>query len=323
MWGASYLFMRYAVPHFGAPLMIELRVLVAGLLLAAFMVVAGRKSDWRRYWRPWLFAAVIGTALPFVLIAQAVRTIDASTAAILNALVPLFTTLVAALWIRDAITPAKAAGIVTSIAGTAVLVGWTPTPMTTNELIAASMSVAATILYGCNIVFSRVHLREAAPIATSATTLLMAAAVLMPFTPIERDFTAVPAMAWLALLGLAIVSTTVAFIFYYRLIADIGAVGASTVTLLVPVFGMFWGVLFLGEPLTPGRVVGCAIILLGCALILGLVKVPARRPAAENARMYIPTARMPAVMTPIAIQIPRKKDGSSRSSTDSAGSAGL
>jgi drug/metabolite transporter (DMT)-like permease len=93
-------------------------------------------------------------------------------------------------------------------------------------------------------------------VATSAYTLLVAAAVLLPFTPLERDLAAVPHVAWLALLGLAVVSTTVAFIYYYRLIADIGPVKASTVTLLVPVFGMIWGVLFLGEPLTPGRITG-------------------------------------------------------------------
>jgi drug/metabolite transporter (DMT)-like permease len=279
MWGASYLFMRVAVPHLGPALMIELRVVIAGLLLLAFMFMAGRGSDWRRHWRPWLFIAVVGTAVPFTLIAEALRTIDASTAAILNALVPLFTTIIAAIWIHDRITPAKAAGIVLSIAGTAVLVGWTPQPMSAKELLAASMSVAATFLYGINIVFSRVHLREATPAATSAYTLLLAGAVLLPFTPLDRNLAAVPWSTWMALLGLAIVSTTVAFIYYYRLIADIGPVKASTVTLLVPVFGMIWGVVFLGEPLTPGRVAGCAIILSGCALILGIFRMPTQRAA--------------------------------------------
>lgn len=274
MWGGSYLFMRVAVPHLGPAWMIELRVLLAGLMLLAFMHAAGRVSDWRRHWRPWLFVSVVGTAVPFMLIAEALRTIDASTAAILNALVPLFTTIVAAIWIGEGITVPKAAGIALSIAGTAVLVGWTPQPMSARELAAASMSVAATMLYGINIVFSRVHLREAAPVATSAYTLLLAGAVLAPFMPLDRSFSAVPWSAWLALAGLAIVSTTVAFIYYYRLIADIGAVKASTVTLLVPVFGMVWGVAFLGEPLTPGRVVGCAITVFGCALILGVVKMP-------------------------------------------------
>ena len=282
MWGASYLFMRVAVPHLGPALMIDARVLLAGGLLLAVMLATGRASGLRTHWRHWLFVAIVGTAIPFMLIAQALRTIDASTAAILNALVPLFTTIIAAIWIREGITPAKLAGIVLSIAGTAVLMGWTPQPVTPRELMAASLSVTATFLYGINIVFSRVHLRAATPIATSAFTLLFAGAVLLPFTPLDRDLTAVPPSAWAAVLGLAIVSTTVAFIYYYRLIADIGPVKASTVTLLVPVFGMVWGVLFLGEPLTPGRVAGCGIILFGCALILGLLKRGGPLPANQE-----------------------------------------
>jgi len=274
MWGGSYLFMRIAVPHLGPELMIELRVLVGGVLLLAFLHATGLSLDWRAHWRGWLFVAAVGTAIPFLLIAHAVRTIDASTGAILNALVPLFTTLVAAAWVRDPVTPAKAVGIALSIAGTAVLVGWTPVPMTPGELAAVGMMVAATILYGISIVFARVKLRASSPMGTSAGTLLLAAALLAPITPFAIDIAAIPAAAWLAVLALAVVSTTVAFIFFYRLIADIGPVKASTVTLLVPVFGMVWGVIFLGEPITPGRIAGCAIILAGCSLILGLLRVP-------------------------------------------------
>jgi drug/metabolite transporter (DMT)-like permease len=99
------------------------------------------------------------------------------------------------------------------------------------------------------------------------------------FAPPPQAVATIPAAAWLAVLGLAVVSTTFAFILYYRLIADVGPVKAITVTLLVPVFGMVWGVLFLGEPVTPGRIAGCAIILAGCSLILGLVRFPVRRSA--------------------------------------------
>lgn len=279
MWGASYLFMRYAVPHLGPVLMIELRVLVAGLALAAFVLASGSSIGWREHWRAYLFVGSIGLALPFVLIAAALTVIDASTAAILNALSPLFASIVAALWIRDPVTLPKAVGIALCLAGTAVLVGWTPTPMSARELIAASLSVIATALYGYTIVFTKVKLKGASPMGTSAATLLFAALALapvVPFAPPPVALPSVPAMAWLALAGLAIVSTTVAFIFYYRLIADVGPVKAITVTLLVPVFGMFWGVLFLGEPLTAGRLAGCAIILAGCSLILGLVRLPSR-----------------------------------------------
>jgi len=279
MWGGSYLFLRYAVPSMGALLLIELRVVLAGAALLAFLLATGGQVGWRRHWRAYLFVGAVGLALPFTLIAQAVTVIDASTAAILNALSPLFASVVAAIWIRDPITPAKAAGIALCLVGTAVLVGWTPVPISGRELFAASLSIAATALYGYTIVFTKVHLREANPLGTAAGTLLMAALAMLPFTPVSRDFSAIPAGAWLAAAGLALVSTTVAFIFYYRLIADVGPVKAITVTLLVPVFGMFWGVVFLGEPVTAGRLAGCAIILAGCSLILGLVRLPARASA--------------------------------------------
>ena len=278
MWGASYLFMRYAVPHLGAIPLIELRVLVAGLALLAWVHASGGTIHWGRDWKAFLFVGVVGTAVPFVLIAQALTQIDASTGAILNALSPLFASVVAAVWIHERLTAAKLAGIALCLVGTAVLVGWTPAPMTRGQLLGAGMSVAATMLYGISIVFTKVRLAGASPIGISAATLLAAAVVLLPLLPAAPPpvpIADVPAGAWLALGGLALVSTTVAFIFYYRLIADVGPVKAITVTLLIPIFGMLWGVIFLGEPITPGRIAGCVIILAGCSLILGLLRVPA------------------------------------------------
>ena len=279
MWGASYLFMRFAVPYFGAVPLIEFRVAIAGAALTLFLVATGGTVGWRKHWRAFLFVGAVGLALPFVLIAEALEAIDASTGAILNTLSPLFASVVAALWIRDPITPAKMAGIALCLVGTAVLVGWTPAPMSHRELLAASFSVMATAVYGFTIVFTKVHLQEASPLGTAAGTLVMAAVALagvVPFAPPPHPLASIPTIAWLAMLGLAIVSTTVAFIFYYRLIADVGPVKAITVTLLVPIFGMVWGVIFLGEPVTPGRLAGCAIILAGCSLILGLARLPAR-----------------------------------------------
>jgi len=275
-WGGSYLFMRQAVPHLGPVLMIEVRVLLGGLLLLAFLVATRQAVGWRKHWKAFLFVGPIGIVVPFVLIAQALTQIDASTAAILNALAPLWAAIVAAIWIKDPLTPAKLGGIALCLVGTVVLLGWTPKPMTGEQLFATLLSVLATAIYGFTIVFTKVHLKEASPMGTSAGTLLLGAAVLAPFvfTPFAaapHALATVPSNAWLAVVGLAVISTAIAFILYYRLIADVGPVKAITTTLLVPVFGMIWGVIFLGEPVTPGRIAGCAIILCGCSLILGLL----------------------------------------------------
>ena len=274
LWGGSYLFMRFAVPYFGPVALIEVRVAIAGAALAAFVYATQGGIGWKRHWPGYLFVGAVGLAAPFVLIAQGLTAIDASTAAILNALSPLFATIVAALWIHERVTFAKMCGIGLCLAGTAVLVGWTPTPMSAKQLVAAGCCVLATALYGYTIVFTKVKLKGAKPMSTAAGTLLIAALTLLPFTPHDGRYASAPFAAWIAALGLALLSTAFAFILYYRLIADVGPVKAITVTLLVPIFGVVWGVAFLHEPVTAGRLAGCAIILTGCSLILGLVPLP-------------------------------------------------
>lgn len=276
LWGGSYLFMRLAVPHVGAEWVVEGRTLAGGLVLAAFILVTGRDFALARHWRGYAVVGIVGVAVPFWLIGTAVKTIDASTAAILNATSPIFSAIVASVWIRERLTFEKVAGIALSIAGIAVLVGWTPRPMSAAELVACSLSLVACSCYGWSSVFTKVHLKEAPSSAISALSCLVAAGALAPFTPWATVAAPVPAMAWVSVLALGVFSTGVAFILYYRLIADLGPVKALTVTLLIPVFGILWGVLLLGEPLTPGRIAGCAIVLAGCALALGLLRLPFR-----------------------------------------------
>ncbi|MBK6980088.1 MAG: DMT family transporter [Betaproteobacteria bacterium] len=280
LWGASYLFMRLAVPHVGAEWVVEGRTLAGGLVLAAFIVLTRRSFALRRHWRGYLVIGLVGVAAPFWLIGTSVRTIDASTAAILNTTSPIFSAIVASIWIRDRLTVEKLSGIALSIAGIAILLGWTPRPMSAGELFACLLTLLACACYGWVSVFTKVHLKEAPSSALSAVSCLVAAGALAPFTPWSVLTAPVPVHAWASVAALGVFSTGAAFILYYRLIADLGPVKALMVTLLIPVFGIFWGVLLLGEPVTPGRLAGCAIVLAGCALALGLVRLPFRRPAA-------------------------------------------
>lgn len=277
LWGGSYLLMRVSVPHLGAEWVAEGRTLAGGAVLAAFIVLTRRSFGLRRHWRGYLVVGIFGVALPFWLIGTAVRTIDASTAAILNTTSPIFSAIVASVWIRDRLTVEKTAGIALSIAGIAILVGWTPKPMSGAELLACALSLVACACYGWTSVFTKVHLREAPSSALSALSCLVAAGLLAPFTPWSALAAPVPASAWASVIALGVFSTGAAFLLYYRLIADLGPVKALMVTLLIPVFGIFWGVLLLGEPVTPGRLAGCAVVLVGCALALGLLRLPPRR----------------------------------------------
>lgn len=276
IWGASYLFMRIAVPHVGPAWMVEGRTLAGGVVMAAYLAATGTPARVSRHWRGYLVLGVVAVAVPFWLIGTAVKTIDASTAAILNATSPIFSAIVAAAWIRERLTAEKVAGIALSIAGIAILVGWTPKPMTGAELFACSLSLMACACYGFSSVFTKVCLKDAPPAALSTASCLVAAGAMAPFTPWPVALSPVPATAWAAVAVLGVVCTAFAFILYYRLIADLGPVRATTVTLLIPVFGIVWGVIFLGEPLTAGRVAGAGTVLMGCALALGLLRAPFR-----------------------------------------------
>jgi drug/metabolite transporter (DMT)-like permease len=276
IWGAAYLFMRVALPYASAIGMVEVRTLLASVLLFAFAAVAAKPVAFRAYWPHYLVVGATQAALPFALIGYALRDIDASTAAILNATSPLFSAAIAAFWIRDPLTAPKLLGITLCIVGVGVLVGWTPRPMSGVELMACGLSVSASALYGFASVYAKVHLKGAPSIGVAAGLTLFAALIAAPLTPWHRLAQPMPVAAWLSLIGLGVLCTGIAFILYFRLITDIGPVRAMTVTLLVPVFGVFWGVLLLGDPLTPGRILGGAIILVGCGLILGLLRLPAK-----------------------------------------------
>lgn len=276
LWGSSYLFMRIAVPHVGPAWMVEGRTLAGGLAMAAFVLARGAPVHFAKFWPGFLMMGIVGIAIPFWLIGKALETIDASTAAILNATAPIFGAIVAAFWIGEKLTLEKVTGIALSITGIAILVGWTPRPMSGAELLACAFALVACACYGYTAVYTKVKIKGAPPAALSAGSCLVAAAAMAPFTPWSVAAGPVPWFAWGSLAVLGIFCTAIALILYYRLITDLGPVKGVMVTLLIPVFGILWGVLFLGEPLTAGRIAGCATVLLGCALALGLLRLPFR-----------------------------------------------
>src|SRR6266511_4101545 len=204
LWGGSFLFIRVAAPVLGPIVLVELRVLIAGLALLIYVATTRRAIELRARWRQYLIIGALNSALPFVLISTAELRLIASFAAILNATSPLFGAIIAAVWLKDTLTARKIGGLILGIAGVATLVGWSP-------------------------------------ISLSAGVLLLA-------------------------LG----STALAYLLYFRLIIDIGPARALTVTFITPIFGVAWGALFLGEQIAIGTVVGCVIILAGTALVLGL-----------------------------------------------------
>lgn len=270
LWGSSFLFMRIAAPALGPVLLIELRVLIAGLALLAFALATRSLPEFRSRWKHFLVIGVINSALPFVLIATAELHITASLAATLNATTPLFGALAAALWLGERLTWGKGVGLLLGLLGVAVLVGLGPVALTPAVWLSIGASLLGALSYGVAAVYTRRNMKGAPPLALALYSQLLAAGVLLPGVPFTWPGEAPSGVVVASVLALALLSTAVAYLLYFGLIQRVGPTKATMVTYLSPAFGILWGAALLREPLSVWTFVGFGLILVSVALITGV-----------------------------------------------------
>jgi drug/metabolite transporter (DMT)-like permease len=271
LWGGSFAFIRVAAPVIGPLWLAESRVALAFVILIVLALSRGKIPAWRERWRDFLVVGVVNSALPFALFCFAGQYIAASTAAILNATSPFFGALAAAMWLKDPLPKSKLAGMALGLGGVVLLVGWRPEPLTGLALTAVFACLAASLCYGIASVFAKARMTGVPSFSTALYSQLAAAIVLapaLPFAPVHGTITAIVAANVLAL---AVGSTAIAYLLYFKLIANIGPARALTVTFLIPLFGVLWGYLFLGEPLTINMLMGGSLILGGTWLAMRIV----------------------------------------------------
>jgi drug/metabolite transporter (DMT)-like permease len=283
LWSGSFLFMRIAVPAFGPLPMVEMRVVVAALFLLAILWRRGGMAELVREWRGVAFVGVVNSAIPFGLFAFAIQSLTAGFAAILNATSPLFGAVIAFVWLRERLPWARVAGLVIGFAGVVVLVWGKPSFAAGGAGWAIAAALGASLSYGIAPNFTRRHLGKVPPLVIATGSQVAAAIIILPLALLEWPAHNPPASAWLAATGLGILCTGVAYILYFRLIANVGPTRAIAVTFLIPALGMLWGALFLGEPVTFGMMAGCAVILAGTALATGVVSLRSGARAAPPA----------------------------------------
>ncbi len=270
LWGASFLFIRIAVDDLGPVALIEARVLLAGLALLVAVSVLHRQPAWRRDWKGYLILGGLSAAAPFTLIAAAELEITASLAAILNATTPVFALLLAAVRLQEPLTARRLAGVLLGVAGVVVLVGLGPLQIDRRLIAATAASLFAALLYAVGGVYAKARFATTAPITVATGQQLGAAALLLvPALALPPSRPPTPG-ATAAVLALALLSTALGFALFYRLVTRLGPTGALSVTFLVPVFGLTWGAIFLGEQVTPGTGIGLLIVLLSITLVTDL-----------------------------------------------------
>jgi drug/metabolite transporter (DMT)-like permease len=281
LWGGSFLFIRVAVPALGPFLLAELRVGLAAVALFLFALAAGRVPEIRHRWRSFLVLGFLNAAVPFSLISAAEIHLTASLAAILNSTTVMFSAIVAAAWIGDVLTARKAIGIVLGIIGVSVLVGWDPLPLSGGVLLAVAAMLVASLSYALGATYAKRSFSGIPPLGMAIGQLGGAIALLLPLAVVSLPEEAPSFVVALSMLGLALLSTSVAYLIYFRLIENVGPTSTVTVTLLVPVFGLLFGVLLLDEPFGPGTLAGLAIILTSVVLITGIA-LPRKKGAVQR-----------------------------------------
>ncbi len=272
LWGASFLFIRIASPVLGPFVTSFLRVAVGALVLIGYVRATNLALNVRNNWRAFLVMGLTNAAIPFTLFAIALLSLNASYSAILNATSAFLTALVAAVWIKEPMTGRKVAGIVLGTVGVIVLVGYNPVPLSLSAIFSVGLILLATFSYGIAAVFAKRASHGIAPTVFATGQQLAASVLMLPFAlttlPNAKPVT-LPIMG--AVIGVGVLCTAIAYLLYYRLIVNIGPTRALTVTFLIPVFGILWGALFLGEAITPNMIVGFVIVVIGMLLVLNLL----------------------------------------------------
>lgn len=282
IWGGSFLFMRVAAPVFGPGIMVELRVGLAALFLWLVSRWLGRRPQLLTHWRHFLKIGLFNSALPFIFFAYAAQTLSASLMSILNSAAPIFGALLGALWLRQPVSRSAALGLACGVAGVATLVGGGAALRGEGWWSAVIAGLAAPLCYGIASIFAKQSPAALTPLDNAhgsmwaAALLVVPAALLLPMqaSPVAHD--------WAALVALAVVCTGAAYLLYFRLIDDVGPMRALSVTFLIPVFGVLWGVLLLDEKIGWNTLVGGALVLCGTALANGVVKLGRAKPAAGS-----------------------------------------
>jgi len=279
LWGASYSFIKLGVATIPPITLIAARTLVAGVLLLAIMRWRGlRLPKDAATWRRFLFQACLNSVIPWTLIAWGERSLDAGLATILNSTSPIFTFfLTLAMTRHETLSARKLFGVVAGMAGICLIVGVQALAGLGVQLTAEIATVTATICYAGGAIFSR-GFRDLDPMAPAAGSLLCGAAILVPASlVIDRPWTLAPSTgSLLALVGLAVFSTALAFVIYFRLITTLGSVGTTAQAYLRVPIGVALGVIFLGESLTSTAWIGLGCVVVGVAAMT----IPVRNIAA-------------------------------------------
>ena len=277
IWGASFLFMRILVPVISPIVMANLRILLAGIGVYAFYAYSKKiNNDLDKNWKKYLIAGIFNSAIPFTLYGFAAKYLPAGYSAILNAMTPLFTAILAGIYLNSKITKTKILGLALGFSGVYVLMqpkiaqaslhGITP-------ILAMLACIGATLCYAAGSTYTKKNLSHCSSENLACYTQVLAAFVMLPLwvfsAPIDGIIQVATTPKLLAsLLALALVCSGLAYVLFFYLLKHSGTVKATSTTFIIPLFGILWANLFLNEELPHTAYVSALLIISSTILVL-------------------------------------------------------
>lgn len=273
LWGGSFFFAEVALVELRPFTVVLCRVGFAALVLVAVVYATGQRLPRRGgLWGAFFVMGALNNLIPFTLIVWGQTHIASGLASILNAATPLFTVVLAHLLTHDEkMTPNRLAGVVLGLAGVAVLIGPEVLRGLGFHLVAQLAVLGAALSYAFAGIFGR-RFRGEPPLVVAAGQVTATTVMILPIALFADRLWAVPlpgATTWAAIAGLAVLSTALAYVIFFRILATAGATNLLLVTLLIPVSAILLGTAILGERLAFGHFAGMALIGLGLAAIDG------------------------------------------------------
>lgn len=283
IWGASFPLMRLCIQSFGALPLATLRVIGGSLFLTPLLIYRKEILAARQNWFHISCIGLFNSAIPFLCYSFAASAIAAGLASVFNATTPLWGALIAWIWLGDRLSKSQLLGLAIGFSGV-VYLAWDTAGFKENAtglqaLWAVCACLVATACYGFAGNYTKKFLKGVPPMATATGSLLAAGALLI----VPAGFNLPPVNpstnAWISALALALGCTGVAYVIFYRLLANAGPTIALAVAYMIPVFANLWGFALLGERPTQSILIGCLLILTGTTLATGILSL-SRKPTA-------------------------------------------
>lgn len=271
IWGASFPLIRSSVSAFGPAWLIEGRLALGALALAVFCLSQRRVFAFRRNWKHFLVLGIINSAFPFLCFGYAAQTFSASLLSIFNASTPIFAGILGVFWLKRKVSTLGWLGMLVGVAGVALIGLEGIAVKGENTVLALVACLLAPVSYSYASLYTTHYSKDVHPLDNAHGSLWMGAALLLPLAVGSPAAIRVPEFSdWAAIVTLGLLCTSFAYLLFYRLLLDMGPVKALSVTFLIPLFGIFWAWLFLGEQITHTMWIGGGLVLLGSALIHGV-----------------------------------------------------